>query len=250
MGLKKLQLPLQTLSLILGFMVWVILSSLIPFIKEDIELSAVQLAWVTAVPILFGSILRIPIGFWTNRYGARKIFVISFILLLGPVYYISIANTFVDLIVGGLLLGIGGAVFSVGVTSLPKYYPKERHGFVNGIYGVGNAGTAVTAFVAPVVATIIGWENTVLLYIVLLLIFISLNFVFGDKHEPKVITSLTEQIKGVYRNEKLWLLCLFYFITFGSFVAFTVYLPNFLVSHFHLTKVDAGIRTAGFILLA
>ncbi|MDF2652423.1 MAG: nitrate/nitrite transporter [Paenibacillus sp.] len=250
MDSKKLQLPLQTFSLILGFMVWVILSSLVPYIKEDIQLSAGQLAWVTAIPVLFGSILRIPVGYWTNRYGARKLFVVSFIILLAPVYWVSMANSFADLIIGGLFLGVGGAVFSVGVTSLPKYYPKERHGFVNGIYGIGNLGTALTAFSAPVAASFLGWEKTVLLYMVLLGIFIALNYVFGDKNEPKVVTSLSDQIKGIYRNEKLWLLCLFYFITFGSFVAFTVYLPNFLVSHFELTKVDAGLRTAGFIVMA
>lgn len=118
MNVKKMQLPLQTISLILGFMVWVILSSLIPFIQEDIELSAVQLSWVTAIPVLLGSILRIPLGYWTNRYGARKLFIINFMVLLVPVYYISTADSFADLIVGGLLLGIGGAIFSVGVTSL------------------------------------------------------------------------------------------------------------------------------------
>lgn len=247
---KKLQLPLQTVSLILGFMVWVILSSLMPFIKEEIKLTSGELAWVTAVPILFGSILRVPVGYWTNRYGARKLFSISFAILFAPVYWVSMADSFQDLIIGGVFLGIGGAVFSVGVTSLPKYYPKERHGFVNGIYGIGNLGTALTAFTAPVAASYFGWQTTVLLYMVLLGILLILNFAFGDRHEPKVTTSLTEQIKGVYRNEKLWLLCLFYFITFGSFVAFTVYLPNFLVSHFQLTKVDAGLRTAGFIVLA
>ena len=101
---------------------------------------------VTAVPVILGSVLRIPIGYWTNRFGARKLFFISFILLLLPVFYISVANSMMDLIIGGLFVGIGGAVFSVGVTSLPKYFPKESHGFVNGIYGVGNAGTAITSF--------------------------------------------------------------------------------------------------------
>ncbi len=250
MDVKKIQLPLQTISLVLGFMVWVILSSLMPFIKEDITLTSLQLAWVTATPILFGSIMRIPVGYWTNRYGARKLFFISFLLLIGPIYWISYADSFIELIIGGLCLGIGGAVFSVGVTSLPKYYPKERHGFVNGIYGIGNLGTALTAFGAPVLANYYGWEATVRLYMVLLIIVIILNFFLGDRDEPKVRTSLLTQIKGVYKNEKLWILCLFYFITFGSFVAFSVYLPNFLVSHFDLQKVDAGLRTAGFIVLA
>ncbi|MEN1987182.1 MULTISPECIES: nitrate/nitrite transporter [Paenibacillus] len=246
----KVQLPLQTASLILGFMVWVILSSLMPFIKEDIALTSSQLAWSTAIPVLIGSIARVPIGYWTNRYGARNIFMISFILLLAPVWWVSRATSFADLAIGGFFLGIGGAVFSVGVTSLPKYYPKERHGFVNGIYGIGNLGTALSAFGAPLVADKFGWSTTVLLYSILLVVMAALNFALGDKKETRVNVPLMQQLKAVSRNNKLWLLCLFYFLTFGSFVAFTVYLPNFLVSHFQMDKVDAGVRTAGFILLA
>lgn len=250
MRTQKNQLPLQTLSLVAGFMVWVILSALMPFIKEDIKLTANQIAMATAIPVVLGSVMRIPIGYWTNKYGARKLFFISFAFLLFPVYFISLADSFIDLLIGGLLVGIGGAIFSVGVTSLPKYYPKERHGFVNGIYGVGNLGTAVTTFSAPVIASQIGWQSTVQVYLVLLLAFAFLNFFLGDNNEPKVPTTLGEQIKSVYKNQKLWALSLFYFLTFGSFVAFTIYLPNFLVSHFELDKVDAGIRTAGFIALA
>ncbi|MEC5425510.1 MFS transporter [Virgibacillus sp. C22-A2] len=246
---NKFQLPLQTMNLVAGFMVWVILSSLLTFIIEDIQITTQQAAWVTAVPVILGSLLRVPMGYLTNLFGARIIFIISFVLLLPPVYYVSIATSFVDLLIGGLFLGIGGAVFSVGVTSLPKYYPKERHGFVNGIYGVGNIGTAITAFAAPVIAGQFGWSFTVQLYMVLLGILIIANFFFGDKKEVKVNTPMMQQIKSVYRNEKLWLFSLFYFLTFGSFVAFTVYLPNFLVNNFGLDNVDAGLRTAGFIAL-
>ncbi|MFC6040049.1 MFS transporter [Paenisporosarcina macmurdoensis] len=248
--IKKVQLTLQTLNLVVGFMVWVIISSLMPFISEDITIPPERLAILTAIPVVLGSILRIPLGYYANVFGARVIFLVSFILLLFPVFYISEASTVTDLIIGGLFLGIGGAVFSVGVTSLPKYYPKEKHGLVNGIYGVGNIGTAITTFSAPLVATQIGWSATVKLYLILLLIFAALNFFFGDRHEVKVKTPIFEQIKGVYKNEKLWIFSLFYFITFGSFVAFTIYLPNFLVTNFGLEKVDAGMRTAGFIAVA
>lgn len=213
-------------------------------------MTANQVAMATAIPVVLGSILRIPIGYWTNKFGARKLFFISFTLLLFPVYFISLADSYSDLLIGGLFVGIGGAVFSVGVTSLPKYYPKERHGFVNGIYGVGNLGTAISTFSAPVIASQFGWQTTVKFYLILLLAFAAINFFLGDKKEPKVVTPLGDQIKSVYKNQKLWALSLFYFLTFGSFVAFTIYLPNFLVSHFDLEKVDAGIRTAGFIALA
>jgi NNP family nitrate/nitrite transporter-like MFS transporter len=150
----------------------------------------------------------------------------------------------------GLLLGIGGAVFSVGVTSLPKYYPKAKHGFVNGIYGAGNIGTAVTSFSAPVLANAFGWRGTVRIFLIVVLVFAIINLLLGDRNEQKVKVSLTAQIKQVYKMPKLWFLSLFYFITFGSFVAFTIYLPSFLVNHFELEKVDAGLRTAGFIAIA
>lgn len=90
--IKKVQLPLQTLNLVVGFMVWVLISSLLPFIVEDIAIPAEKLAIVTAVPIVLGSVLRIPFGYYTNIIGARLVFLISFILLLFPVFYISAAS--------------------------------------------------------------------------------------------------------------------------------------------------------------
>ncbi|WP_346200750.1 nitrate/nitrite transporter [Caldifermentibacillus hisashii] len=245
-----IQLSLQTTSLIVGFMVWVLLSSLMTFIKEDISLTPVQVSIVTAVPVILGSVLRIPIGFYTDRLGARIIFMISFLILLFPIFYISTANTFMDLVIGGLFLGVGGATFSIGVTSLPKYYSKERQGFINGIYGIGNAGTAISTFGAPILAKSIGWQDTVRLYLILLFVFIVLLLIFGDRKEVKVKKSMVEQIQGVYKNATLWFLSLFYFITFGAFVAFTVFLPNFLVTFFGLDPVDAGIRTGIFIVMA
>ncbi|MEN1968516.1 NarK/NasA family nitrate transporter [Lentibacillus sp. N15] len=250
MNRPNVQLSLQSLSLVVGFMVWVLISSLMPIINEDIQLTASQMSLVTAIPVILGSLLRVPLGFYTNRFGARTIFMISFIVLLFPVFYMSIATSYADLIISGLFLGVGGATFSIGVTSLPKYYPKEKHGLVNGIYAVGNAGTAISTFFAPILAGSIGWESTVRFYLILLLVFIVINFIMGDRKEVKVRVSMVGQIKSVYRNQTLWFLSFFYFITFGAFVAFTVYLPNFLVSHFTLDPVDAGLRTAGFIVLA
>jgi NNP family nitrate/nitrite transporter-like MFS transporter len=244
------QLIIQTGSLVAGFMVWVLISSLMTYITSDIKLSATQSTWATAVPVILGSLLRVPIGFWTNRYGARTLFTVSFIILLVPIAIISFAHSFLMLVVGGFMLGIGGAVFSVGVTALPKYYPKTKHGFVNGIYGAGNIGTAITSFSAPVLANAYGWRTSVRFFLIVVLLFAIINFLFGDRKEPRVNNSITTVMKEVYKNPKLWLLSLFYFITFGSFVAFTIYLPSFLVNHFELEKVDAGLRTAGFIAIA
>src|SRR5690625_3512010 len=248
--IKKIQLPLQTLNLVVGFMIWVLISSLLPFIREDIVIAPEQVAIVTAIPVVLGSILRIPLGYYANVIGARMVFFISFILLLVPVYYISVASSLMDLIIGGTFLGIGGAVFSVGVTSLPKYYPKEKHGLINGIYGMGNIGTAISTFAAPVLAAKFGWSTTIQFYLILIILFAVLNFFLDDRSVKRERNTIMLSIKCVYINETIFFFSLFYFITFGSFVAFTVFLPSFLVDFFALDKVDAGMRTAGFIVLA
>ncbi len=249
-NLGKVQLPLQNFSLMAGFMVWSILAPLMPYITQDISVEEGQKAIILAIPVILGSILRIPIGYYTNLLGSRLVFLVSFIILLFPVFYLSQAHSTTGLMIAGFFIGLGGAIFSVGVTSIPKYFPKEKHGFANGIYGMGNLGTAVSSFLAPPIAGIIGWQHTVQLYLIVLLIFAVLMFIFGDKEEPKVKIPMISQTKQVINNYKLYYFSFWYFITFGAFVAFGLFLPNFLVSHFEIDKVDAGIRTGIFIAIA
>lgn len=246
----KVQLPLQTFSLMGGFMVWSILAPLMPYISQDFNVPESQKAIILAIPVILGSVLRIPTGYYTNLIGSRLVFLISFIILIFPVFYLSQATSTTGLMIAGFFIGLGGAVFSVGVTSIPKYYPKEKHGFANGIYGMGNLGTAISSFLAPPIAGAIGWQHTVQLYVIVMALFAVLMFVFGDKQEPKVKVPMLKQTKQVANNYKLYYFSFWYFITFGAFVAFGLFLPNFLVGNFEIDKVDAGIRTGVFIAIA
>ncbi|MEK4792885.1 nitrate/nitrite transporter [Staphylococcus epidermidis] len=252
MNMKKgvSQLTLQTLSLVAGFMAWSIISPLMPFISQDIDISPGQISVILAIPVILGSVLRVPFGYLTNIVGAKWVFFWSFIVLLLPIFLLGQAQSPGMLMLSGFFLGIGGAIFSVGVTSVPKYFSKDKVGLANGIYGVGNIGTAVSSFCAPVLAGAIGWQNTVRSYLIILSIFAILMFFLGDKNEPKVKIPLMAQVKDLSKNYKLYYLSLWYFITFGAFVAFGIFLPNFLVDHFSIDKVDAGIRSGIFIALA
>ena len=244
------QLALQTVDLTAGFMVWVALSSLLPSIRQDIAIPAEQVGLVTAVPVVLGSVLRVPMGYWAGLFGARTVFLASFAALIAPVWFLSEASTSADLLVGGVFLGIAGAVFSVGVTSLPKYFPSQRHGFVNGVYGFGNMGTALSTWLAPIAAAAIGWRGAMKLYLVLLGALVVLNLALGDRREPRVRTPILRQLRALAGDAQLWALSLFYFVTFGAFVALTVYLPNFLVTHYGLDGVTAGMLTSAFIVAA
>ena len=252
MNMKKgvSQLTLQTLSLVAGFMAWSIISPLMPFISQDVDISPGQISVILAIPVILGSVLRVPFGYLTNIVGAKWVFFWSFIVLLLPIFLLGQAQSPGMLMQSGFFLGIGGAIFSVGVTSVPKYFSKDKVGLANGIYGVGNIGTAVSSFCAPVLAGAIGWQNTVRSYLIILSIFAILMFFLGDKNEPKVKIPLMSQVKDLSKNYKLYYLSLWYFITFGAFVAFGIFLPNFLVDHFSIDKVDAGIRSGIFIALA
>lgn len=244
------QLTLQTLSLVVGFMAWSIISPLMPYISQDIKVNPGQLSIILAIPVILGSILRVPFGYLTNVIGAKWVFFCSFVVLLFPIFFLGQAQTPGMLMLSGFFLGVGGAIFSVGVTSVPKYFSKDKVGLANGIYGMGNIGTAVSSFLAPPIAGIIGWQTTVRSYLIIIAIFAILMFIFGDKNEPKVKVPLASQFKKLSSNYKLYYLSLWYFITFGAFVAFGLFLPNYLVNNFGIDKVDAGIRSGVFIALA
>ncbi len=244
------QLTLQTLSLVVGFMAWSIIAPLMPFIKQDVNVTEGQISIILAIPVILGSVLRVPFGYLTNIVGAKWVFFTSFIVLLFPIFFLSQAQTPGMLMASGFFLGVGGAIFSVGVTSVPKYFPKEKVGLANGIYGMGNIGTAVSSFLAPPIAGIIGWQTTVRSYLIIIALFALIMFIFGDTQERKIKVPLMAQMKTLSKNYKLYYLSYWYFITFGAFVAFGIFLPNYLVNHFGIDKVDAGIRSGVFIALA
>ena len=244
------QLTLQTLSLVVGFMAWSIISPLMPYISQDIKINPGQLSIILAIPVILGSILRVPFGYLTNIIGAKWVFFCSFIILLFPIFFLGQAQSPGMLMASGFFLGVGGAIFSVGVTSVPKYFSKDKVGLANGIYGMGNIGTAISSFLAPPIAGIVGWQTTVRSYLIIIAIFAILMFFLGDAKEPKVKVPLGAQVKDLSANYKLYYLSLWYFITFGAFVAFGLFLPNYLVNNFGIDKVDAGIRSGVFIALA
>ena len=244
------QLTLQTLSLVVGFMAWSIISPLMPYISQDIKINPGQLSIILAIPVILGSILRVPFGYLTNIIGAKWVFFCSFIILLFPIFFLGQAQSPSLLMASGFFLGVGGAIFSVGVTSVPKYFSKDKVGLANGIYGMGNIGTAISSFLAPPIAGIVGWQTTVRSYLIIIAIFAILMFFLGDAKEPKVKVPLGAQVKDLSSNYKLYYLSLWYFITFGAFVAFGLFLPNYLVNNFGIDKVDAGIRSGVFIALA
>jgi NNP family nitrate/nitrite transporter-like MFS transporter len=145
-------LVLSTLAFGVAFATWSLLSPLATGILRDLALSDVQTSVLIAVPVILGSLLRLPLGIMTDRYGGRRVFTGLLILVLPALFILSQANSYVLLLIGGLWLGLGGASFAVGVPFVSRYYPPARQGFALGVYGAGNIGTAIAARLAPQIA--------------------------------------------------------------------------------------------------
>ena len=249
---RNLALALATVGFAVNFWAWSLLSPLAPRYQELLGLSPLAVAVMVAVPVIVGSLGRIPLGALTDRYGGRVVFAgLSFAVIL-PVLFLAFASSYPALLAGGLLLGLGGASFAVGVPFVHAWFPPERRGFALGVYGMGNIGTAISGFVSPRVASSAG-RPWAFLIVALGLAAVGLAFLVAGREapdRPRATEPFLTRFLAATRLPIARDLAVIYAITFGGFVAFGVYLPTFLKTVYGLETTDAATRAAGFVVLA
>jgi MFS transporter, NNP family, nitrate/nitrite transporter len=247
---NTLQLMLATGAFAICFAVFGSVSAMMPTVKERLGLSPFQVSLAIALPVLLGSLGRIPLGIMTDRFGGRSVFSVVMAITIVPAFLIGLVSSYWQLLLCGFFIGIALAVFSVGVGFVSGWYPPERQGAALGIYGAGNVGQSLAAFGSPLIAGALGFRWGFWVFGVLLIIWLGV-FLTTAKNAPRRAPAKTlADIARPLKSPMSWLLSLYYFLTFGGFVAMGSYLPTFLTEMFHLTKADAGLRTAGFVLLA
>ncbi len=245
-------LVLGTLAFTLCFAVWGLIAPLAPLFRQSYDLSATRVGLLVAVPVILGSLLRIPAGLLTERYGARVVFPLLMASLAVPLVLAAVSRSYGGLLTAGFLLGAAGASFAVGIPFVASWFPPERQGFALGVYGIGNIGTAVAALVAPRFAAGPGWPYAFWAFVPLTLGFAALFWLVA-RESPRFAPrpgTLADRMRVLVERPAAWALVLFYFVTFGGFVAMGSFLPAFLVSGYGLTTADAGARTAGFVIMA
>ncbi|MCL5960192.1 MAG: MFS transporter [Chloroflexi bacterium] len=247
---RNVALALATVAFTLCFAVWGLIAPLAPQFKEMYDLSSTEAGILVAVPVLLGSLARIPVGLLTDRYSARIVFTALLLFLLIPTLLIGFANSYPLLLFWGFWLGTAGSTFAIGVPYVAQWFPPAQQGFALGIYGMGNIGTALSSFLAPMVSTAYSWPTVFWLFLPALLLMAVIFALFGREAAPPAqLEPIGTRLKALTRP-LVWILTLFYCITFGGFVALSIYLPTFLVDTFGLMKADAGARTAGFVIVA
>jgi len=232
------------------FAVFGTMSAMMPMISRQMHLTSVQKSIAVAVPVLLGSLGRIPLGMLTDRFGGRIVFSWVMVLSIIPAFLMGTAGDYAHLIFYGFFIGIALASFSVGVGFVSGWYPPERQGFALGVYGAGNIGQSLAAFGSPFIAAAAGMRWGFWTFGVLLTIWLIIFMLLGRNAPRKgAIKSFADVVRPL-SDRRSWILSLYYFLTFGGFVAMGVYLPIFLTEMFRLTPQNAGLRTAGFIVLA
>ncbi|MDI9244155.1 nitrate/nitrite transporter [Marinobacter sp. CHS3-4] len=248
-------LGLSTFSFTLCFAVWTIFSIIGLKIAEDLDLSNTQLGLLMATPILTGSISRLFLGIWTDRYGGRWVFGVLMLTTSACVYLLTLATTYPMLLVGALGVGLAGGSFIVGVAYTSAWFDAKQQGTALGIFGAGNVGAAVTNFGAPFLLVAFGWEDTARIY-AMVLASMGVFFVLFAKDDPLTAArrggdqqSFLEQMAPL-RELRVWRFALYYFFVFGAFVALALWLPHFLMGVYGLDIKTAGIIAALYTIPA
>jgi NNP family nitrate/nitrite transporter-like MFS transporter len=246
-------LALATAGFAITFWAWALLSPLGATLREQLSLSAFQQALLVAVPVLVGSLGRVPVGALADRLGARRMFPAMALLTVLPVLYLGhLAGSLTEYLIGGFFLGLGGTTFAIGIPFVNSWYAPARRGLALGIFGAGMGGTAISAFSTVQLTKAFGPTVPFDLVAIALVIYAAIAYTMLRDQPDRVVAtgSLLARLTDTVRMPVTLQLSFLYAVAFGGFVAFSVYLPTYLTTAFQLDRGDAALRTAGFVLLA
>jgi MFS transporter, NNP family, nitrate/nitrite transporter len=242
-------LLLATLAFAVCFSAWGMLAPLAPGLQDDLGLSNTETSVMIAIPVILGSLLRIPLGLLTDRIGGRIVFTGMLAYSAGAALLVGFAHSYAALLGAGFLLGTTGASFAVGIPFVAEWYEERRQGFALGVYGIGNIGTAVAAFSVPAIRDAAGQATAGIVFAVVIgayaLIWSVLARDAPGRHSHRI-----PYMEVLRSGWDLYRLSLFYFVTFGGFVAMAIFLPKLLTDWFDYSLADAGLRAAGFTVFA
>ena len=243
-------LTLSTLAFTVCFAVWVMFSIIGIPIKANLGLNETQFGLLAATPILTGSLIRLPLGMLTDKIGGRIVLFVLMVSTVLPIYLISLATEYWHFLLLGLFVGVAGGAFSVGISYVARWFPRQRQGLAMGIFGAGNAGAAVTKFVAPSLVVAYGWQAVPQVYAVAMLAMAILFWIFTytdtTHHVPGHVT-VRDQL-AVLKDRNVWKLCQYYSIVFGGYVALSLWMTKYYITEYGFGMQTAALLAAVFVL--
>ncbi|MBS7699973.1 MULTISPECIES: nitrate/nitrite transporter [unclassified Chelatococcus] len=251
-------LSVSTIAFTVCFAVWTIFSIIGVRIKQDLGLSDTEFGLLIGMPVLTGSLVRILLGIWTDRYGGRLVYTATMLAAALATFLLAFATTYASMLAAALGVGLAGGSFAVGVAYVSRFYPAAKQGTALGIFGVGNVGAAVTKFAAPFVLIAWGWQSVALIWATALAA-MAIIFWFSTEDDP-VIRKRRTTGAGPARSFaaefapladiRVWRFSLYYFFAFGGFVALSLWLPRYLIGVYGFDLATAGMVGAAYSIPA
>jgi NNP family nitrate/nitrite transporter-like MFS transporter len=231
---------------------------LVTFLAENqvFDWGPIEIGWLMGIPVLTGSIFRLPAGILTDKFGGRPVYGILLLICAIPMFLLSYANSFTSFALISFGFGLSGVSFAIGIAFTSVWYPKKWQGTALGIFGAGNAGAALTTLFAPTLlksltdngANIEGWRTLPIIYAVALLVMGVLFLLFAENKKPSVNNKTLADRLSPLKSVRVWRFGLYYFLVFGCFVAFSQWLVPYFVNVYYLPLITAGIFAAMFSL--
>ncbi|MDN3522992.1 MFS transporter [Halomonas ramblicola] len=234
----------NTFAFTMCFMVWTMFGEIGVPIAEQLDLNGTQFGILTAVPILTGALMRLPLGALTDRFGGRPVFFIVLVCVVPAIWLVQFATQYWQLLVLGAFIGLAGGAFSVGITYTAKWFERDRQGLAMGIFGAGNAGAAVTKYIAPTAIVVLGWQAVPNIYAAIMLVTAILFWFFtytDPAHRSTKRVSLREQAR-VLNDPRVWKYCQYYSVVFGGYVGVSLWLTRY-----YMNEYGMGIQLAALI---
>ena len=257
-ALSHKALFLNTFAFTVCFAAWMMNGVLVTFLAANgvFDWGPVEIGWLMGIPVLTGSVFRLPAGMLTDKYGGKPIYGSLLVLCAIPMFLMSYVDSFWLYALCSAGWGLAGVSFSIGIAFSSVWYPKNRQGTALGIFGAGNAGAALTTLFAPTLlnmltdggANIEGWRQLPVFYAVLLLITAAVFFIFSTNKKPVSSAATFVEMLRPLKKIRVWRFGLYYFLVFGCFVAFSQWLVPYFVNVYYLPLVTAGLLAAAFSL--
>jgi len=250
-------LAMNTFAFTVMFAVWVIFAIVGIAIRKEMALSETEFALLVALPILTGSLLRLPVGMLTDWYGGRPIFTGLLVFTAVPLLLLCGATRYWQYLALGLLIGLAGTSFAVGIAYTSAWFPQRLQGTALGIFGAGNTGASLTKLLAPGLMAVVpaagaglvpgGWRFVPFVYAIAVLVTAAIywTFTYTDQSHHKEAT--VRELLAPLRHMRVWRFSLYYFLVFGGYVALSLWLPKYYIDVFGLPLSEAALLAAIFV---
>mgnify|MGYP003614796929 FL=1 len=243
-------LIVSTFAFTICFMVWMMFAVLGVPLQKILGLNETQTMILAATPVLSGSLIRVPLGIWTDKYGGRMVFFVLMIATVIPIYMMQYATAYWHFIVIGLFIGLAGGSFSVGTPYVARWFERDQQGMAMGIFGAGNAGSSLTKLIAPTIIAWAGWQMVPQVYAGIMLATAILFWVFSysdPKHLVSSNVTLASQLK-LMKDPAVLRYCQLYSVVFGGYVALALWMVKYYVNEYGFGLAQAGFLAMCFSL--